>query len=110
MLLRILKSLMFRFDKEKHAGVCEGCDEGYRPIDPDHWSTPEPCPLCQYSNSLGDKKLLERYKVGHQGCIHLLTPLEQASHNSTTARKYREVHHVHLISGNIFEVDGEERC
>ena len=49
--------------------MCHGCEEGYRPIDPDSWSTPEPCPLCKHSHDLEDKKLLERYKVGLVGCI-----------------------------------------
>jgi len=51
-----------KFDKQKHAAVCSNCDDGYRPIDPDTWSGPETCPLCNNSDKLADKKLLDRYK------------------------------------------------
>ena len=52
-----------RFDKQKHSGVCSGCDSGHRPMSPDTWTPPEPCPQCGYSDKMEDKKLLERYKV-----------------------------------------------
>jgi len=51
-----------KFDKQKHSGVCSGCDSGHRPMSPDTWTPPEPCPQCGYSDKMEDKKLLERYK------------------------------------------------
>ena len=52
-----------RLDSEKHSAVCRNCDEGYRPVNPVHWTGPRPCPLCQYSNKEEDSALLESYKV-----------------------------------------------
>ena len=57
-----------RLDCQKHSAVCVGCTEGYRPLTPNTWTLPRPCPLCQYSDNEEDSKLLNRYKVtGH--CI-----------------------------------------
>ena len=57
-----------RLDCQKHSAVCGGCTEGYRPLTPNTWTLPRPCPLCQYSDNEEDSKLLNRYKVtGH--CI-----------------------------------------
>ena len=61
-----LEHFLSRFDKEKHAGVCKGCDVGHRPMNILNWSSPEPCPQCKYSNKAEDAKLLERYKVGNK--------------------------------------------
>ena len=58
-----------RLDSEKHSAVCRNCDDGYRPVDPAHWTGPRPCPLCQYSSKEEDSALLERYKVRPGLCL-----------------------------------------
>ena len=56
-------TLFGRLDCEKHSAVCRNCESGWRPVSPESWPAPQPCPLCQFSNKEKDSLLLARYKV-----------------------------------------------